>query len=144
MISDMQNIEALSRVIGQATAPSFLLGAVAGFASILTTRMEKITDRSRALNAISDDDKARAPLKSDIPRLMRRAQMINRAIFLAVSSGVATASLLLVAFACAFLNLPHELGLGLLFSLALVLLMGSLVTFAMEIRIALCASDHQA
>lgn len=42
MISDMQNVEALARVISQATAPSFLLGAAAGFASILTTRMERI------------------------------------------------------------------------------------------------------
>jgi hypothetical protein len=108
MISDMQNVEALARVISQATAPSFLLGAVAGFASILTTRMEKITDRSRALNAIPDDDAARAPLKANIPRLMRRAKLINRAIFLAIGSGVATASLLFVAFVCAFFNVPPK------------------------------------
>lgn len=74
---------------------------------------------------------------------MRRAQLINRAIFLAIGSGVATASLLLVAFACAFFNVPHEPGLAMLFSLALGLLVASLVTFALEVKIALNAVDHK-
>ena len=144
MISDIQNVEQLSRVITQATAPAFLLGAVAGFASILTIRMERIMDRSRTLDAIPPDDEARAHLKADIPRLQRRARLINRAIFLVVGSGVASASLLFVAFACAFFNVPHEPGLAFLFSLALLLLMAALITLAMDVKIALSAFDHQA
>ena len=42
------------------TAPSFLLGAVAAFISVLIARMNRIIDRSQALNAISDDDVSRA------------------------------------------------------------------------------------
>ncbi|PNG27705.1 DUF2721 domain-containing protein [Methylocella silvestris] len=144
MISDMQNVEHLSRVISQATAPAFLLGAVAAFASILSVRMDKITDRSRALNAISDDDPARARLKADIPRLVRRAVLIRRAIFLAVCSAIASSGLLLFAFASAFFQIAHEPGLALLFSVALLLLIGSLVSFAMELRISLNALDHHA
>jgi hypothetical protein len=63
----------LSQVISHATAPAFLLGAVAGFVSILITRMNGIIDRSRSLNTIADDNSARAPLKADIPRLRHRA-----------------------------------------------------------------------
>ena len=40
----------LSQVISQSTAPAFLLGAVAGFVSILLGRMNAIVDRIRHLN----------------------------------------------------------------------------------------------
>ena len=46
--------------LAQVTAPSFLLGAVAAFISVLIARMNRIIDRSQALNAISDDDVSRA------------------------------------------------------------------------------------
>ena len=59
----------LSQVISHATAPAFMLGAVAGFVSILIARMNGIIDRIRSLNTIADDDASRARLKSDIPRL---------------------------------------------------------------------------
>ena len=74
---------------------------------------------------------------------MRRAQLINRAIFLAIRSGVATASLLFVAFVCAFFNVPHEPGLALLFSLALGLLVASLVILRWKSK-SLNAVDHKA
>jgi hypothetical protein len=46
----------LSQVIAQVTAPAFLLGAVAAFISVLIARMNRIVDRSQALNAITDDN----------------------------------------------------------------------------------------
>jgi hypothetical protein len=66
------SITQLSQVITQVTAPTFLLGAVAAFVSVLPSRMNRIIDRSQALNAISDNDQTKARLKSDIPRLKRR------------------------------------------------------------------------
>jgi hypothetical protein len=50
---------------------------VAGFVSILLGRMTTIVDRIRSLNEIPKDDAARASLKSDIPRLRRRAKLLN-------------------------------------------------------------------
>jgi hypothetical protein len=44
----------LSQVISQATGPAFILGAVAGFVSILMGRMNVVVDRIRHLNDISD------------------------------------------------------------------------------------------
>jgi len=77
----------LSQVIAHATAPSFLLGAVSGFVAVLMGRMNGIIDRIRNLNAIADDDAARAPLKLDLPRLKARAKLVNMAIFLASPAG---------------------------------------------------------
>jgi len=43
-------------VISQATAPAFILGAVAGFVSILLGRMTAVVERIRHLNDITDTD----------------------------------------------------------------------------------------
>jgi Protein of unknown function (DUF2721) len=75
---DNPSVAQLSQVISQVTAPAFLLGAVAAFISVLISRMNRIIDRSQALNAIADDDKAKAALKSDIPRLKRRATLLTK------------------------------------------------------------------
>ena len=77
----------LSQVMVQATAPAFILGAVAGFISILLGRMTSVIDRIRSLNEIADGDTARAHLKSDIPRLRKRAKLLNSATRLALASG---------------------------------------------------------
>src|SRR5215470_7207003 len=103
MAFESPSITQLSQVIAQATAPSFLLGAVAAFISLLIARMNRIIDRSQALNAISDDDASRTSLKSDIPRQKLRAMLLNRAILFATMSAIVTSLLVIVAFVCAFL-----------------------------------------
>jgi hypothetical protein len=132
----------ISQVMSQATAPAFVLGAVAGFVSILLGRMTSVLDRIRSLNEIADDDAARSPLKSDIPRLRRRAILLNSATRLALVSGMCASLLLVVGFASAFVKLRHEYGAGLLFLFAVTLLGGSLFRFGQEVRIGLSESDH--
>jgi Protein of unknown function (DUF2721) len=136
------DLSQLSQVISHATAPAFLLGAVAGFVSILITRMNGIIDRIRSLNSIADDNTTRARLKSDIPRLERRARLMNNAIYLAVGSGICTTVLVILAFTSAFVGIRHEQVVGLLFVVALGLLGAALFTLAREVRIALNEFDH--
>jgi hypothetical protein len=135
-------VDQLAQIMSHATAPAFILGAVAGFISILIARMETIVGRIRGLNEIADDDAARAQLKSDIPRLKRRANLLNSAIRLALGSGICTSLLLVVAFVSAFFRLRHEYGVGLLFVVAVVLLGASLFRFTQEVRIGLSEADH--
>jgi type IV secretory pathway TrbD component len=108
---------------------------VAGFVSILLGRMTTILDRIRGLNEISDDDAARAFLKSDVPRLRRRAKLLNDATRLALASGMCTA---VVGFTSAFLRLWHEYGAAVLFGIAVALLAGALF----KVRIGLSEADH--
>jgi hypothetical protein len=131
----------LSQVMVQATAPAFILGAVAGFISILLGRMTSVIDRIRSLNEIADGDTARAHLKSDIPRLRKRAKFLN-STRLALASGMCTSLLLVVGFGSAFFRLQHIYGAGILFALAVVLLGGSLFRFSQEVRIGLSEGDH--
>jgi hypothetical protein len=136
------DVQQISRLMAQATAPAFVLGAVAGFVSILLGRMTTVVDRIRSLNEIADDDVTRAHLKSDIPRLRRRAELLNNATHLALASGICTSLLLVVGFASAFLKLEHEYGAALLFLFALGLLAGALFRFVQEVRIGLSEADH--
>ena len=142
MLSDTPSITQLSQVIGQVTAPAFLLGAVAAFTSVLISRMNRIIDRSQTLNAIRDDDASKAHLKSDIPRLKRRAALLNSAILFSTVSAIITSLLVIVAFVCAFYNMAHEYAVALLFVVALGFFTVSLVYLAREARIALNELDH--
>jgi Protein of unknown function (DUF2721) len=105
MLPETPSITQLSQVITQVTAPTFLLGAVAAFVSVLLSRMNRIIDRSQGLNAISDHDQTKARLKSDIPRLKRRAALLNKAIFFSTISAIMTSLLVIVAFASAYFNI---------------------------------------
>jgi len=132
----------LSQLMSQATAPAFVLGAVAAFIAVLLGRMTNVIERIRNLNEIADDDTARAHLRSDIPRLRQRAKLLNGATYLALMSGMCTALLLVVGFASAFFRLRHEYGAGLLFAVAIALLGASLFRFGQEVRMGLSEADH--
>ena len=132
----------LSHVISEATAPAFVLGAVAGFVSILSGRLTAVIERIRNLNDIADNEKPRAHLKSDIPRLQRRLHLLNGATHLALASGVCTSLLLVVAFGSALLRLQHVYGAATLFFVAVALLGASLFRFGQEARIGLTEADH--
>ncbi|WP_426609326.1 DUF2721 domain-containing protein [Bradyrhizobium sp. McL0616] len=144
MYPDTPSVSQLSHVISQAVAPAFLLGALAAFISVLISRLNRIIDRTIVLNGIPDDDSAKSRLKADIPRLLRRAAMMNRAIFWAVISSIMIAALVIVAFVSALLQIQHERGVALLFMVALGALTTALVDFAREVRIALSEFDHHA
>ena len=132
----------LSQVIAQVTAPAFLLGAVAAFISVLIARMNRIVDRSQALTAITDDNPGKAELKADIPRLKRRAALLNKSILFAIISAIITSILVIVAFITAYLTFPHEYGVGLFFIAALGFFTAALVNLARETLIALHDYDH--
>jgi Protein of unknown function (DUF2721) len=132
----------LSRVMSQATAPAFLLGAVAGFVSILSGRMTSVVERIRSLNDISDNDSLRIQLKSDIPRLRKRFGLLNSATRLALASGLCASLLIIVGFACAFLGLQYIYGAAILFLSALALLCASLLRLGQEVGMGLSEADH--
>jgi Protein of unknown function (DUF2721) len=124
----------LSQVISEATAPAFLLGAVAAFVSVLVGRLNRIADRGVALQANSDSGQSK--ISADVTRLHRRARLINRAIEYAVVSGIFTTILVIVAFGSAALGLDHAYGAAILFVLALSFFATSLIFLWREVRMA--------
>ncbi|WP_244978766.1 DUF2721 domain-containing protein [Bradyrhizobium pachyrhizi] len=142
MLPDTPSVSQLSHVISQAAAPAFLLGALAAFIAVLISRLNRIIDRSIYLNQISDQDQERCRLKADLPRLARRATMINRAIFWSIMGSISISIVIVVGFVSAFLHIQHERGVAILFIVSVVAFIVSLVDFAREVRIALSELDH--
>jgi len=128
------DIDHLSSAITHATAPAFMLGAVAGFLSILIARLERIIDRNRALQAgtVPLDASTRETIAKSLARRMR---LLGDAIYFAVLSALVTAMLLIAAFMAALVGISHGGVVAAMFIVALALLMASLVQFAREIRL---------
>jgi hypothetical protein len=124
----------LSTVISQVTAPAFLLSAVASLLSVLSTRMSRIVDRSRAISSLTASDPRRAGLEIELPELRKRAIFMHRAIFWSVGSGISACLLVVFAFASALLDIGHERGAAGLFMLAMGLFTAALVYLAREVR----------
>ena len=132
----------LAHIFSSATSPTFFLGAVAAFASLMTNRMAGAMDRVRALNAIPDDDASRAHLKADLDRLLRRAALLKGGIFSALIAGVCATLLLAILFITEFMGLEYAYGAGLLFIVATIFLGVALVRFAQEVSISLGEPDR--
>jgi hypothetical protein len=142
LLPDTPSVGQLSQVITQAIAPAFLLGALAAFISLLIVRMNRVVDRSQALNAIGDGDPARSRLKADIPRLKQRAMLLNNAILFATVSAIFATLLVMLAFVSAFFNIEHERGVAALFVVTLGFFTAALINLARETRIALHEFDY--
>ena len=127
------DIDHLSLAISHATAPAFMLGAVAGFLSILIARLERIADKSRALRFA--DGAALDPSGVVAASFARRMVLLSRAIYFAVLSALVTAALLICAFLAALAGFGHGQVVALLFVVSLGLLIASLLDLAREIRV---------
>lgn len=139
MSVDPGSIEHLSEIISHVVAPAFMLGAVASYVSILVSRTNQLLERIRNVSALD----GREDLKKDLPRLRRRAGLLHRAILLSIGSGAAAALLIIVAFSAALLETHHVWFAAALFIVSMVLLLCSLLAFAMEVRIGLTENDHR-
>jgi hypothetical protein len=136
------DMERLSQIFSQAIAPTFFLGAVAAFVSLMASRLSAVMVRVQTLNAITDDDHPRVPLKADVERLRRRARLLNSGILAALRGGLCATLLLAILFASEFLGLKYAYGAGLLFMLSTFLLGFALFRFAQEARISLAEADE--
>ena len=132
----------LAEIFSNAIAPTFFLGAVAAFVSLMSSRLSAVIERVRTLNAITDEDQARVHLKVDLERLRRRARLLNSGILAALRGGVCATLLLAIMFITGFLGITHAYGAGLLFIIATAFLGFALIRFAQEARISLAEHDE--
>ena len=142
MIYLIPDAQRLSQIFSNALAPTFFLGAVAAFVSLMSSRLSAVIERVRTLNAITDEDQARVHLKVDLERLRRRARLLNSGILAALRGGVCATVLLAIMFITGFVGLKHAYGAGFLFIIATGFLGFALVRFAQEARISLAEHDE--
>ena len=109
-----------------------MLGAVAGFLTILIARLERVADKNKALRL---SDKNIDPTGAVAASFMQRMELLSRAILFAVLSALVTAALLIAAFSRRSWASATGRSVAMMLAVALMLLMASLVQLAREIRV---------
>ncbi len=127
--------EHLSQVISHVVAPSFLLGSVASFISILISRLNVVLERLRKIESSNDTTHVNTKsLKDTSNSLKLRLSYLHKAIMLAIGSGIVATLLIVFAFATALFNLNHVWVSALFFMISLSALCASLILFGLEVQ----------
>jgi MFS family permease len=127
-------LEDITRTIQLAVAPVFLLSAIGTMLSVLSTRLGRIVDRARRLEARDADDvEPREERVVELKQLERRAKMIYYALTLGVSAAGTVCFLIGAAFIGYLMNTNLSLLVAILFIVAVSLFMAALMFFLREV-----------
>jgi len=128
----------VAHAIQLSLAPVFLLNGLGVLLAMLTSRLARIVDRARGLEARFGH--AGKEEVRDIHRLLeisrRRGRVMNRAITLGTVAALLVSFVVVLLFAAAFLPFPLGAAIALVFIVAMLALVGALWCFLIEVRIA--------
>lgn len=127
----------IARLIQSAVAPVFLLSGVAATLGVLTNRLARVVDRARLIeDRIENRPGAALSLHRDLEVLARRSRYINAAIMMSALSALLVALVVISLFATAFFDAQLAASIAILFSGAMLCLIGAFGAFLLEVRIA--------
>lgn len=128
----------ISHVIQLAVAPVFLLAGIGAFVNAFATRLGRIFDRSRSLEAklVDCEPDKRRVMEIELESLARRSRMTYIGIALDVVAALLVCVLIAIAFAGYFFGAEIRVLIGVLFIAAMLSLIGGLIAFLREIFIA--------
>lgn len=124
-----------------ALGPVFLLNGVGVLLAMLTSRLARIVDRARGLEARLSHvaaEEARE-IHTVLALTSRRARLVNRAITLGTVAALLVALVVALLFAAAFVSFATAQVIALLFVACMGALVGSLCCFLVEVRMATAA-----
>jgi len=127
----------LAHTIQLSVAPVFLLSGVGAFLGVLTNRLARIIDRTRALEDGGAATGAGEAGRAELHTLRGRARLINRAIGMCTSCAVLVAGVIVTLFVggIAQVDLAAVVATG--FVLAMLALIAGLLTFLQEVHLAI-------
>lgn len=131
------DIPDVSHAMQLALGPVFLLNGVGILLSMLTTRLARIVDRARVLEARLEQagEAEAAELDAVFKVISRRGRLVNRAITLATVALLLVATIVALLFAAGFLTVPIGAVVAALFVLCMGTVVGSLWCFLLEVRL---------
>jgi hypothetical protein len=129
------DITSIAHVIQLAVAPVFLLSGIAALLNVLNSRLSRIVDRARVLEAeFPHAAPSRiAVLRVSLERLALRARLVSWGISLCVLSAILISSVVIALFVAASLGGNVRVPITVLFIFAMLLLTSGLVFFLREI-----------
>jgi len=134
-------VSAIAQTIQLSLSPVFMLAGIGSLLNVLAGRLSRVVDRGRALEALHP--RSTGPEHDrhvrELRLLDKRMVIINAALFLAVSSAVATCLVVALLFVANLAHLHIGTILAVTFVGAMVLLILSLICFMIEVRLSLRA-----
>jgi hypothetical protein len=137
-MTDINIIGGAARAIQLAIAPVFLLSAIAGFLNVLTNRLGRVIDRSRALAVKIEHPPSSgvAAYYTELATLSKRAKLIDYAITLCTTTSLLVCAVIVILFLGTFLNFDINITVMVLFITAMLSLVMALLCLLREILIA--------
>lgn len=129
-------VSSVAQVIQLSVAPVFLLSGVGTLLIVLTNRLARIVDRTRALEGRLDGPADPPPAEAELDMLHRRAHLINWAVSLSTLAALLICCVVGVLFVGAFLDVHLARAVALCFVAAMAAMIGALVCFLREILFA--------
>jgi hypothetical protein len=130
----------LFQIIELSVAPVFMLAGIGGLLNVMSGRLGRVVDRARTVeDAIAReqfDDVQLARANAEIDILWNRIVLSNWSIGLCTFSALLVCLLVVGMFSANLLPYHFEAGIKFLFIASLLVLIVSLTTFLLEIRLA--------
>jgi hypothetical protein len=132
------HVPEIAQIIQLSVAPVFLLAGVGAIVNAMSTRLGRVIDRARMLEAeLEAADARRAErIHGELATLSKRARLIGLGVALSVVCALLVTLLLIAAFLAAFLATDFSVLLAVVFVAALAAFSGALVVFLREVLIA--------
>ncbi len=141
MIPTLPGVATIAQTIALSLSPVFMLAGIGALLNVLAGRLSRVVDRTRALEQLHP--RSTGPEHDrhvwELRLLDRRISIINAALFLAVSSAVMTCAVVVLLFVATLTKLHLGTVVALSFILAMLLLIVSLMSFMIEVRLSLRA-----
>jgi hypothetical protein len=134
-------IATVGHAIQLSVGPVFLLSGIAGMLAVMTSRLARVVDRARAVEAKLERGDAGdfGHFHAQLATYSRRAKLINRAITFCTVTALLICSVVATMFVGAFLEFDASLTVAILFVSAMTSLFTGLLFFLREIFLATAA-----
>jgi hypothetical protein len=127
------SLEGAAHVVQMALTPVFLLSGIAALLNVFASRLGRVADQTDA----AADEPARSPGRDHRLRLLRwRSRALDWAVVLGAVGGAAACCTILILFLGQVLGSNAASVLFITFGGAVILTMGSLVAFVIEMLLA--------
>ena len=141
MTPNLPAVSSIAQSIQLSLSPIFMLAGIGALLNVLAGRLSRVIDRTRALESLHP--RTTGPEHDrhvwELRLLDRRITIINLALFLAVASAVATCLVVALLFVGSLTDLHVGPAVAVTFILAMAMLIVSLASFMVEVRVSLRA-----
>lgn len=136
--TDTATLPVISHAIQLAIAPVFLLTGIASLLAVMANRLARVIDRARMLERDwpALDEQARAAARGELACLEHRRRLASWSINFCTAAALLVCLVIVVLFIGEFFGRNLRVSAGALFVLAMVGVIGGLVSFLREVYIA--------